>query len=168
LRIVGQEQIASMFGITIKSVNEWQQQGMPIALRGEFAGGVPNEYESSECIAWYLERELAKVRGESQADRLRRVQADAQEMANAEKRRELVPVSQIEPTMRAAMIAAREAWRNEPGRLVRLAGLKADKAARFEAALQDAFDAFLVRVSRWRDAKPVDDEAEEEDEEQTE
>jgi hypothetical protein len=166
LRIVGQEQIAAMFGVTIKTINEWQQQGMPVALRGEFAGGVPNEYESSECIAWLVEREVGKVRGETQRDRLARVQADAIEMDNQTKRRELVPVSQIEPTMKAAMIAAREAWRNEPGRLTRLAGLKADKAARFEQALQDAFDAFLVRVSRWRDAKAVDEEVEEQDEDE--
>lgn len=146
-----------MFAVTVKTVNEWQAQGMPVALRGEFAGGVPNEYESGACIAWLVEREVGKVRGESQRDRLARVQADAIEMDNAAKRRELVPVAQIEPTMRAAMIAAREAWRNEPPRLVRMAGLKADKAARFEAALEEAFDAFLVRVSRWRDAKPADD-----------
>jgi hypothetical protein len=138
---------------------------MPISLRGEFAGGVPNEYESWECIAWLVEREVGKVRGESQRDRLARVQADAIEMDNAAKRRELVPVAQIEPTMRAAMIAAREAWRNEPPRLVRVAGLKGDVAARFEQSLQDAFDAFLVRVSRWREAKPVDESAHEEEDE---
>jgi hypothetical protein len=166
MRIVGQEQIASMFGITVKSVCEWQTQGMPIALRGEFAGGVPNEYESGACIGWLVEREVGKVRGESQRDRLARVQADSVEMDNAAKRRELVPVAQIEPTMRAAVIAAREAWRNEPPRLVRIAGLKGDVAARFEQSLQDAFDAFLVRVSRWREAKPIDDGAEEEEDEQ--
>ena len=138
-------------------INEWQAQGMPIALRGEFAGGNPNEYESGECIAWLVEREVGKIRGESQRDRLARVQADAIEMENAAKRRELVPVAQIEPTMRAAMISAREAWRNEPPRLARLAGLGAERSARFEAALQDAFDAFLVRLSRWREAKPVNE-----------
>lgn len=163
MRITGQEQIASMFAVTVKTINEWQEQGLPVALRGEFAGGVPNEYESGACIAWLVEREVGKVRGESQRDRLARVQADAIEMDNAAKRRELVPVAQIEPTMRAAMIAAREAWRNEPPRLVRMAGLKADKAAKFEAALEEAFDAFLVRASRWRDAKPADDEAEEDE-----
>lgn len=152
-----------MFAVTVKTINEWQEQGMPIALRGEFAGGVPNEYESGACIGWLVEREVGKVRGESQRDRLARVQADAIEMDNATKRRELVPVAAIEPNMRAAMIAAREAWRNEPSRLVRMAGLKGDAAVRFEQSLQDAFDAFLVRVSRWRDAKPVDGEAEEED-----
>ena len=151
-----------MFAVTVKTINEWQEQGMPVALRGEFAGGTPNEYESGACIGWLVEREVGKVRGESQRDRLARVQADAIEMDNAAKRRELVPVAQIEPTMRAAMIAAREAWRNEPPRLVRMAGLKSDKAAKFEAALEEAFDAFLVRVSRWRDAKPDHDSATEE------
>lgn len=165
MRITGQDQIASMFAVTVKTINEWQAQGMPVAMRGEFAGGVPNEYESAECIAWLVEREVGKVRGESQRDRLARVQADAIEMENATKRRELVPVAAIEPNMRAAMIAAREAWLAEPPRLVRLSGLKGEKAEKFEQALQDAFSAFLVRLSRWRDAKPDDgeDEAEEED-----
>jgi terminase small subunit / prophage DNA-packing protein len=166
MRITGQEQIASMFAVTVKTINEWQAQGMPVALRGEFAGGVPNEYESGACIGWLIEREVGKVRGETQRDRLARVQADAIEMDNQTKRRELVPVAQIEPTMRAAMIAAREAWRNEPPRLVRMAKLKGDVAARFEQSLQESFDAFLVRVSRWRDAKPADDNADDDDDNQ--
>lgn len=161
MRIIGQEQIASMFGVTVKTINEWQDQGLPVALRGEFAGGTPNEYESAECIRWLIERETGKVRGENPRDRLARLQADAIEMDNATKRGELVPAALIEPKMRAAIVSAREAWRNEPSRLSRMvSGKKADDV---EALLQQAFDAFLVRVSHWQQAKVDGDDDDEGD-----
>lgn len=158
MRIVTQDQIASMFGVTVKTINEWQDQGLPIAKRGEFAGASPNEYESADCIRWLVERETGKVRGENPRDRLARLQADAIEMENAVKRGELVPASMIEPKMRAAIVSARESWRNEPSRLSRMVvGKKPDDV---EALLQQAFDAFLVRVSHWQQAKVEDDEEE--------
>jgi hypothetical protein len=166
LRIVGQEQIASMFAVTVKTINEWQEQGLPVALRGEFAGGIPNEYESGDCIRWLIERETGKVRAENPRDRLARLQADAIEMDNAVKRREMVPAVAIEPKMRAAIISAREAWRNEPSRLSRMVGGKTPDDV--EALLQVAFDAFLVRLSHWQEAQPVDGAGEEDEEEEDE
>jgi hypothetical protein len=151
-----------MFGVAVKTINEWQDQGLPVALRGEFAGGVPNEYESKDCIAWLVERETGKVRGENPRDRLARLQADAIEMDNATKRGELIPASQIEPKMLAAVVSARESWRNEPSRLSRMIGGK--PADEVESLLQQAFDGFLHRLSHWQQAKVEDDEDEEGDE----
>jgi phage terminase Nu1 subunit (DNA packaging protein) len=158
VRIAGQEQIASMFGVTVKTINEWQEQGLPVALRGEFAGGVPNEYESKDCIAWLVERETGKVRGENPRDRLARLQADAIEMENATARGELLPAALIEPKMLAAVVSAREAWRNEPSRLSRMVGGKT--ADEVEALLEQAFENFLHRLSHWQQAKVEDDDEE--------
>jgi hypothetical protein len=151
-----------MFGVSIKTINEWQDQGMPVAARGEYAGGIPNEYESKDCIGWLIERETGKVRGENPRDRLARLQADAIEMQNATARGELLPASQIEPKMLAAVVSARESWRNEPSRLSRMVGGKTPDEV--EALLQAAFDGFLHRLSHWQQAKVEDDEAEEGDE----
>lgn len=160
MRIKGLDEIASMFGVTTKTIAEWQEQGMPVAARGEFGGAAaPNEYESKECIAWLVERETGKVRGENPRDRLARLQADAIEMDNATKRGELIPATQIEPKMLAAVVSAREAWRNEPSRLSRMVGGKSADAV--EVMLQEAFDAFLHRLSHWQQAKVEDDEDEE-------
>jgi len=142
---VGQEQIAEMFGVAPKTVVQWQEQGMPIAERGR--PGVPSEYESAACINWLVSREVAKVQAERPQDRLHRVQADKIEMENAEKRGQLVSAAQLEPKLRAMVIAAREAWRNEPARLAREVPGRAVRE--IEDLIAAAFDAFLLRLSRW-------------------
>lgn len=153
MRVTGQEIIASVFGVAPKTVVEWQEQGFPIALRG--GPGVPSEYETEACIGWLVDREVKKVQSERPQDRLARVQADKIEMENAEKRGLLIPAEQLEPKLRAAMVAAREAWRNEPSRLAReVQGKTAEEVENF---LSTAFNSFLVRLSRWPDAQVLDD-----------
>lgn len=143
-----------MFGVAPKTVVEWQEQGLPIAFRG--SPGVPSQYESAECIRWLVDREVRKVQTESPNDRLARVKADAIEMDNAERRGKLIPAEQLEPKLRAAMVAAREAWRNDPPRLAR--EVQGKTPAEVEDLLAAAFDAFLLRLSRWPDAEAVDDD----------
>lgn len=159
-RIVGQEAIAAVFGVAPKTIVEWQEQGMPIALRGQ--PGIPSEYESDACITWYVEREVKKVQGERPQDRLARVQADKIEMENAEKRGLLIPAALLEPKIKAAMVAAREFWRNEPARLAREVAAKSIKET--EDLLAASFDAFLTKFSRWPTtaAAPVEDEEDDE------
>lgn len=154
MRVVGQEQIADLFGVAPKTIVEWQEQGMPIAQRGK--PGVPSEYESDECIRWYVEREVKKVQGEKPQDRLARVQADKIELELMEKRGLLLPADQIEPKLRAAMVAAREMWRNEPARLAREVPGKPIKE--IEDLLASSYESFLVKLSRWQDATVVEDE----------
>ena len=157
MRIIGQEQIAEVFGVAPKTIVEWQEHGLPIAQRG--SPGIPSEYETESCINWLVEREVKKVQNERPQDRLARVQADKIEMENAEKRGLLIPADQLEPKLRAAMIAAREHWRNEPARLAREVPGKPIKD--IEEMLATAFDGFLVKLSRWPDAQVVDDNEEE-------
>ncbi|MCZ9094492.1 terminase small subunit, partial [Escherichia albertii] len=92
-----------MFGASIRTIQNWQEQGMPV-LRG---GGKGNEvlYDSATVIKWYAERdaeieneklrrEVEELRLASEADlqpgtleferhRLTRAQATAQELKNA-------------------------------------------------------------------------------------
>jgi len=154
MRIVGQEQIADVFGIAPKTVVEWQEAGFPVAVRG--GPGVPNEYESEACIAWLVKREVHKVQGESPRDRLFRLQADDIELAQAEKKGVLIRADSIEPRLRAAVVSAREFLLRRVKPLAnKLEG--ADRIKR-EVMLREAFDEYLRKLANWRTAGD-DDEA---------
>lgn len=157
MRVVGQENIALVFGVAPKTIVEWQEQGFPIAVRG--GPGVPSEYETQTCIGWLVDRELKKIQSELPRDRLARVQADKIEMENAVMRGQLIPADQLEPKLRAAMIAAREAWRNDPQKLAR--EVEGKPAKEIEDLLGASFDAFLVKLSRWPEANVIEEEGEE-------
>ncbi len=52
---VNKKQMADIFGASIRTIQNWQEQGMPV-LRG---GGKGNEvlYDSAAVIKWYAERD---------------------------------------------------------------------------------------------------------------
>lgn len=153
MRIVGQERIAAVFGVAAKTIVDWQEQGFPIAQRG--SPGIPSEYDTPACIAWLVDRELKKVQAETPNDRLARVRADSIEMDNAERRGLLIRADQLEPKLKAAFTAAREAWLDAVPRLSR--ELPDDLQAR-EALLQVEFEAFLNRLAQWANASDEEDE----------
>lgn len=155
MRITSQDGIASLFGVSRETINTWQDQGFPVALRG--GPGVPSEYDSADCIRWRIARELDKAGAESPTNRLARAKAEAQEMANLEKRGTLVPVALIEPKMKAAAVAARERFLEAVPRMAR--DLPAELDAR-EEMLQAEFEAFLHRLADWR-SSGADDQDEE-------
>lgn len=151
-----QELLADMFAVAPKTINQWTSDGMPVAKHG--GPHVASEYVAADVINWKVERELRKIRAESAKDRLHRLQADKIEMENAEKRGHLIPAAQLEPKLRAAMISAREFWRNEPARLAR--DSQGKTANEIEDLLSASFDAFLVKLSRWPSGSVAVDEAE--------
>jgi len=153
MRIIGQENVAAVFGVAPKTIVEWQGQGFPVVQRGR--AGVPNEYETEGCIRWFVNREMRKVQAERPQDRLARLQADKIEMENAKKRGQLIPADLLEPKLKAAFVAAREAWRNEPSRLAR--AVQSKSVQEIEDMLAAAFDAFLIRLSHWPEAESLHD-----------
>src|ERR1043165_7719237 len=106
MRIRGQPEIAKAFGVTVKTIAEWQAGGVPGAVHGK--AHTPNEYDLPDCIAWYKDREVEKVRGEKPQDRLARAQAIRVEMEIAKDRKILIPAAEVEPRLRAVFVAARE------------------------------------------------------------
>lgn len=155
MRIIGQEQIAAVFGVAPKTIVEWQEDGFPVAHRG--GPGVPSEYDSEACITWLVDRERTKVQGESPRDRLFRLQGDALEREQLEKAKLLVHVDQIEPKWRAAVLAAREFLMRQPAPLAtRLQGLQRRQV---EEAIRASFEEFLRKLAAWRTADhDVDEE----------
>lgn len=155
MRIITINEIANVFGVTPKTINEWQADGFPVAVRGERA--IPSEFETAECIKWLVAREVHKVRGEDPKNRLHRLQGDDLEMKLGIARGALVRVDEVEPAIKAAIVTARERVRRAPaGLAIQMEGL--DTAAR-EALLRDMFDDVLGKLTQWRSQGA--DEAEE-------
>lgn len=154
MRIIGQENVAELFGVAPKTIVEWQADGFPIAQRG--SPGIPSEYESQACINWLVDREVRKVRVELPRDRLARVQADSIEMDNAVKRGLLIPADQLEPKIRAAVVSAREHLLALRTSLV--PQLVGKSRGDLEQLLETAHAEFLTKLSRWRQADDDDDE----------
>jgi len=157
MRIVGQEQIAAILGVSCKTITEWQPTGLPVAVQG--GPGVPSEYDAPACVRWLVEREVRKVRAESPKDRLARLQGDELELKLARERGKLIEAATVEPAMRAAIVAGRERIRNEPARIA--AALEGRTRAEREVALRELFDEVLEKVSCWRQAG-ADDNADQE------
>jgi len=145
LIVKGREAIANIFGVSVKTIHEWHDQGLPIASRG--SPGRSSDYDTLACIKWLVDREVGKVMNERPQDRLARVQADKIEMENAERRRVLIPADQLEPRLRAALVAARAQWEDEPARLA--CELPGKPIKDIEELLAVAFDDLLVKLSRW-------------------
>lgn len=154
MRIVGQTEIAAIFGVTARTITDWQEAGMPVALQG--GPGVPGEYDSEACIRWLVEREVRKVQVENPKDRLARLQGDELEMKLARERGKLIEKAAVEPAMRAAIVSARERIRNEPARIAaQLDGI--DRVGR-EDMLRELFDEVLTKLSRWQQIGTYDGE----------
>lgn len=107
---VNKKRLSEIFGVSTRTIQNWQDQGMPVA-RG---GGKGNEvlYDSAAVIEWYsardaaienekLRKEVEQLRVDSESDlvpgtidyerhRLTRAQADAQELKNAKESAEVV------------------------------------------------------------------------------
>lgn len=155
MRIVGQENIASIFGVTPRTITEWQACGMPVAVQG--GPGVPGEYNSDECIRWLVEREVKKVQGpEAPKDRLARLQGDELEMKLGIGRGKLIDAAAVEPVMRAAIVSARERIRNEPARLA--IALEGKTKTEREELLRELFDEVLGKLSSWQQAGAKDED----------
>lgn len=146
MRIIGQSQLAALFGVTEKTIVEWQDEGMPVELRGQAPR--PNEYVAADCVRWYTDREVRKVRAESPRDRVFRLQADELELKLAEKRGGLVPTAMIEPKLRAAIVGAREHLMGERRRIAALAVGKNEQE--LVGLLEKAFADTLRRLAEWR------------------
>lgn len=107
---VNKKQLSDIFGVSVRTIQNWQDQGMPVAS----GGGKGNEvlYDSAAAIEWYSARDASieneklrkeveelRIAGESELlpgtieyerYRLTRAQADAQELKNAKESAEVV------------------------------------------------------------------------------
>lgn len=107
---LNKKQLPDMFGVILHTIQNWQDQGMPVSRGG--GKGVEVLYDSSTAIGWFakreadivnekLRKEVDHLRTAAETDlkpgsidyeryRLTRGQADEQVMKNAQKKVELV------------------------------------------------------------------------------
>ncbi len=76
---VNKKQLADIFGASIRTIQNWQEQGMPV-LRG---GGKGNEvlYDSAAVIKWYAERD-AEIENEKLRGRLKNCARPARQISS--------------------------------------------------------------------------------------
>lgn len=154
-RVVNKAELEKILGVSHTTLTEWQEQGMPIRTRG--ARGEENEYDCPTVIAWMVDREVNKRSRETQRDRLTRLQADAQELDLAERKRELVLASEIEPTWKHRVLSAAAYLAGQPSRLAGI--LEATPGVESKRkVLREQFAQFLTRLGM--DGERMQDEVE--------
>lgn len=88
--IVNKTQLTNIFGVTLRTIQNWQNEGLPSLTEGQ--QGTPNQYNTGDCIKWYVEREIDrrfkrsgddKLDSDAELARLRHHQADKTEMEAA-------------------------------------------------------------------------------------
>lgn len=109
---VNKKRLADIFGVNVRTVERWQEQGMPVASGG--GKGVEISFDTAIVIKWYTDRdcelengklrkEVDELRRAGEADlqpgtidyeryRLTRAQADGQELKNETERALLIPM----------------------------------------------------------------------------
>ncbi len=90
---VNKKQLADIFGASIRTIQNWQEQGMPV-LRG---GGKGNEvlYDSAAVIKWYAERDA-----EIENEKLRREVEELRQASEAISSQELLSTNAIDLRVR--------------------------------------------------------------------
>jgi len=119
-KIVNKREMASILGISEPTLSVWQREGMPYVKNS--GQGASNHYRTAEVIKWMIARETKSSAPENEGDRQRlaRLQGDLIEISLAEKRRTLIPSSEIEPAWGALVVSARQSLLNLPVRLAPL------------------------------------------------
>lgn len=86
----GREALADLFGVTARTVKDWENKGLPVTTQGQ---GKPCVYDTVQCIEWRISGTRTGLQAEK--ERLTREQADATEIKNLQARGELVPQRKV-------------------------------------------------------------------------
>lgn len=143
-KIVNKRELQEIIGTSHQSLWNWDREGMPVLTRGE--NGEANQYDTEAVIAWMVARATAKGERESEKDRLTKLQADEIEMRLAEKRRELINVTEIEPAWTAQVLATRQSLLTLPQRLAPQL-VNAATADAIRALLEEAIEDSLTKLA---------------------
>lgn len=145
--VVNKATLSRILGVSERSLTDWQKEEPPLPVIYAGDRGEANEYDTVEVIRWVVDRALRKAQVETPRDRLARVQADMVELELAEKRRDLIPGSEIEPAWAAQMVEVRQAFRAMPANIVPLLAHMDSDADAMRAALDDTVDDILTRLA---------------------
>lgn len=108
--LLTREQLATAWGVHARTVAKWQEEGLPVAVRGR--GGRASRYDQEECDAWKAAREALAV-DEGPVDltreraRKERAQALLAEQLYAVRSGKLLDAALVEKAWAAEIAAAR-------------------------------------------------------------
>ena len=151
-KLVTRRKLAELFAVHMQTVTKWEQEGMPIAVRG--GRGKPSRYSERDVRAWLKAREEAAENGlmlDPVQERARRERAQAilAEQTVAIRARELVPRAEVEKAWTAEVSAVRAKLLSWPttlsDRLYREG--KLNGASGVELTLKDAVYDLLLELA---------------------
>lgn len=109
-------QLADCLGVTPETLSGWVSDGMPRSVTGG-GRGIESEFESTEVIAWLLERERARAQRGSIDGALRAVRLQREQLELAQAAGQVVDVGVAARAWAGAVVAARSELLALPDRL---------------------------------------------------
>jgi phage terminase Nu1 subunit (DNA packaging protein) len=112
--IVGQQEIAQVFSVNVRTVQRWDAEGFPRTPDGR--------YDVGECVAWAIERQKAETADEFDLARTRKTAAEAEIREHELQllRGGSVPIASVAAMVKAALTRVDQAVRGAKRRLSRL------------------------------------------------
>lgn len=166
--IVNKRELAKIFGVAEETITQWMKAGMPIKAQRKGTRG--NEYETVDCIRWYLHRDSSGAGAldlNQERARLAKAQADKTELEAAELRGELARYEEISTHWTRQTAACRSRLLVIPSKVaprVRVAGTDSDAASVIQSEICEALeelsgDGIPGRVKERRARSAAGDEA---------
>jgi len=164
--IVSRNRIAEICGVSAPTVDHWVITGAPFVTRG--GRGKPWAFNTSDVIAWRVEKAAQEASGASPADerelKLRRLKAQTEldELELAKARGEVAPLEQFTRAMEMAFAEVRAGMRAVPTRASRRVIGETDET-RIKAVMLEEIDQALESLAEIdlidREALSVDADA---------
>jgi hypothetical protein len=118
--ICSRKQLANVLGAAPSTLTAWAVEGMPVERTGKSMEVW--RADSAKCVAWLLERERARSRGDAavatQRTRVLAAQADRHERENAQAAKDLVSWAEIDGAMKTIFGAMVHSLRTGGGQMV--------------------------------------------------
>jgi terminase small subunit / prophage DNA-packing protein len=114
---VNQRELADICGKSVKAVQNWQGEGMPVYKHG--IKGKENQYDTAAVINWLMARQAEKKQSEYDVERTRlaRSQADKNELEVNFLKGVSLDARDIEPMWTALVLHIRTGFLNLPSKL---------------------------------------------------
>jgi phage terminase Nu1 subunit (DNA packaging protein) len=120
--ILSRAGLAEHMGHSLPTIDRWRKDGMPVVTRG--SKGVEWEFDLSECIKWYAQRQ-AEAAGGAVDDikeiekRTARAKMEQAELALAQAKGDVAPIKEFERAQAALMAVIRQNVMNVAQRAVK-------------------------------------------------
>jgi transposase-like protein len=142
------DELAGIFGVTAPTVQKWIFLGLPVTARGRRGrGGKKTQVGLKAAVSWYFARNFERLKLLREQTRLLSEQADKVAADNAERARDLAPLSLIQREFGALLAAIRTNAGALAGKLApELEGLTIEER---KATIDRAVFDFLDRLAAW-------------------